>query len=178
MTFSPPSRYAKPWSSLFSVTNGSGGGAETDRGKQVSIMTTYVRPGWRAGASYNTNDSDFGDRQMQNIFLGLRTGPIAWLAEIDLITDQPVSDVEQNALAGLIEANWLLRRGHNLKLSYEYLDPDDDISEDQRVRYSVLWEYTPMQFLQARMGARLYDGIPQVAAQNRNEIFIEFHAFF
>lgn len=59
-----------------------------------------------------------------------------------------------------------------------YLDPNDSISEDHQVRWSVLWEYTPIQFLQGRFGARIYDGIPQVDFQNRNEFFAEFHGFF
>jgi hypothetical protein len=66
----------------------------------------------------------------------------------------------------------------HLKVSYEYLDPDDSISEDHQVRWSLLWEYTPSQFLQGRFGARHYDGIPQVDFQNRDEFFVELHGFF
>jgi len=35
-----------------------------------------------------------------------------------------------------------------------------------------------MQFLQGRLGARIYDGIPQVNLQNRDEFFAELHGFF
>jgi hypothetical protein len=35
-----------------------------------------------------------------------------------------------------------------------------------------------MQFLRGRLGARFYDGIPQVDVQNRDEFFIELHGFF
>lgn len=167
-----------PWSTQLSVTNGSGGGAETDSGKQVSLVANYVRPLWRFGASFNRNDSDTGDRQMQNLFAGWKTGPIVWLAEVDLIIDDLPGGIERDAIAGLVEGNWLFRRGHNLKVSYDYFDPDDDVSEDHQVRYSIVWEYTPMQFLQGRVGARIYDGIPQVDFQNREEFFAELHAFF
>jgi hypothetical protein len=115
---------------------------------------------------------------MQNVFLGLRTGQVAWLAEADLITDDLPSGVEQDAIAGLLEANWLFRQGHNLKASYEYFDPDDDADEDHQVRWSLVWEYTPVQFLQGRAGVRLYDGIPQVDLQNRDVYFVEIHGFF
>ncbi|MGI9203340.1 MAG: hypothetical protein ACR2Q3_04995, partial [Woeseiaceae bacterium] len=81
-------------------------------------------------------------------------------------------------VAGLLEANWLLRSGHNVKISYDYFDPDDDLSEDHQVRYSLIWEFTPIQFLQGRFGARLYDGTPQVNRQNRDEFFAELHGFF
>ena len=163
---------------MLSVTNGSGGGTETNSGKQVSFIANYVRPLWRAGFSFNVNDDDAGDRQMQNLFFGLKTGPVAWLAEADLITDDLPNGTEQDALAGLLEGNWLIRKGHNLKVSLDYFDPDNDVSEDQQVRWSVVWEYTPMQFLQGRFGVRLYDGIPQVDLQNRDEFFAEIHGFF
>ena len=166
------------WSTVLSLTNGSGGASENDTGKQVSLVTNYVRSRWRAGLSFNLNDSDAGDRQMQNVFFGLRTGPIAWLAEVDWINDEiPASD-DRDSLAGLIEGNWLFRSGHNLKVTYDYLDPDRDLDEDHQVRYSVLWEYSPMQFLQSRVGVRVYDGVPQVDAQNRDEVFLELHGHF
>ena len=169
---------AGPWSTIVAVTNGSGGGRETDSGKQFSLITNFVRGGWRVGASANFNNADAGDRTMFGMFGGVRTGPIAWLAEIDRISDDLPSGVTQHAIAGLLEANWLIRKGHNLKLSHEYLDPDDDLSEDHQVRNSLVWEYTPMQFLQARMGLRRYDGVPQIDTQNRDVFFAEIHGFF
>ena len=166
------------WSAIASITNGSGGSSESDTGKQASLVASYVRPGWRAGVSFNANDADAGDRRMQGVFAGLRTGPVAWLLEADLVRDEAPGVPAVNAIAGLVEANWGLGRGHNLKFDYEYYDPDDDVDEDHEVRYSIVWEYTPMQFLQARVGVRVYDGIPQVDAQNRDEAFVELHGFF
>ena len=167
-----------PWSTQVSVTNGTGLGPVLDSSDQISFVAQYVQPLWRAGVSFNSNDSPAGDRQMQNAFFGLKTGPVVWLGELDFISDDVPGASSQDALAGLIEGNWLFRKGHNLKVSYEYLDPNDSISEDHQVRWSLLWEYTPMQFLQARFGARLYDGIPQVPFQNRDEFFVELHGFF
>lgn len=166
------------WSTILSVSNGSGGGSENDTGKQVSFIGNYVANRWRVGLSLNTNDSDIGDRNMYGAFAGLRTGPIAWLAEVDWITDDLPAGGEQDALAGLVEGNWLFMRGHNLKVTYEYFDPDNDIDEDHRVRYSLVYEYSPMQFVQGRAGVRVYDGVPQVDAQNRDEFFLELHGYF
>ncbi|MDA0993079.1 MAG: hypothetical protein O3A13_05550 [Proteobacteria bacterium] len=166
------------WSSQVSVTNGSGGGVETDTGKQISFVTSYIRPLWRVGASLNYNDDDLGDRQMQNIFFGLKTGRLVWLAEIDLITDDLPGGFEQDATAGLIEANWPARQGHNLKVSFDFFDPNEDLGADRQTRYSLVWEYMPMQFLQGRFGARIYDGVVQIDFQNRDEFFAEIHGFF
>jgi hypothetical protein len=184
VNFSTPDRgvqvgyEAGPWSTQLSVTNGSGGGGETDTGKLLSWVAHYVRQRWRGGVSFHFNDADAGDRQMQNVFFGLRTGPVVWLAEADLITDDLPLGGEQDAIATLVEGNWLFRQGHNLKVSYDYFDPNDDVDEDQQERWSLVWEYTPMQFLQGRAGLRLYDGIPQIDIQNRNEYFLELHGFF
>lgn len=167
-----------PWSTLLSITNGSGGGSETDTGKQASFVANYVAPIARVGLSFNVNDSDAGDRQMSNIFGGLRTGPIAWLAEVDWIRDDRPAGTTQDSLVGLVEANWRFRQGHNLKFSYDYHDPDTDISEDHEVRYSIVWEYSPFRFFQGRAGVRSYDGVPQVNAKNRDELFVELHGYF
>ncbi len=167
-----------PWSTQISVTNGTGRGPVLESGNQVSFIANYVQQLWRAGVSFNRNNSAAGDRQMQNVFMGLRTGPVVWLAELDFISDDLPGGSSRDAIAGLIEGNWLYRKGHNLKVSYGYLDPNDNISEDHQVRWSLLWEYTPIQFLQGRFGVRLYDGVPQASIQNRDEFFAEIHGFF
>ncbi len=167
-----------PWSVQTSVTNGAGGGAETDQGKQTSMLAQFVQPVWRLGASANHNNSSLGDRTMYGAFTGIKTGPIAWLAEADMITDEVSGSPDLDSAAALLEANWLYRKGHNIKASYDYYDPDRDTDDDQQARYSLLWEYTPIQFLQTRVGARVYDGVTAVDTQNREEYFVELHGFF
>ena len=167
-----------PWTAQLAVTRGTAGGREVDSGKQYSLRVARVRPTWRVGGSFNFNDAKVGDRQMQNVFAGLRTGPLAWLAEIDFIRDDIPGGARRDALAAYLEANWLFRKGHNLKFAYDYFDPDRDVAEDHGVRWSLLWEYSPMQFLQLRLGARVYDAPPQDDFANRDEFFAELHGFF
>ena len=162
---------------IASATNNSGAG-RSGSGEQISLVSSYAQAKWRAGASVNVNNEGEGERTMFGFFGGLKTGPVAWLAEIDRISDDVAPGVTADAFAGLLEANWTILGKHNLKLSYDYLDPNDDISEDHQVRYSVVWEHSPIQFLQGRAGFRLYDGIPQVDAQDRKELFVEIHGFF
>lgn len=166
------------WSAQLAVTNGTAGGAETDTGKQYSLHASFTRPFWRVGASFNYNDSDAGDRQMQNVYTGLRTGPIAWLAEVDYVIDKGTPTGRRESWMGLAEANWEIRKGHNLKLTYEHFDPDDDVSEDEQNRYSFVYEYFPFQFTQFRLGVREYDGIEQNDLQNQTEYFLELHGYF
>ena len=166
------------WSAQFAVTRGTAGGPEVDSGKQYSLRVAHVTSKWRVGASLNFNDARVGDRQMQNVFAGLRTGPVAWLAEIDYIIDDGTPTGRRELWAGLLEANYSFRKGHNLKLSLEWFDPDNDVSEDEQNRSSIVWEYFPIQFLQTRVGYRVYDGIPQNPAQNREQLFAELHIPF
>ena len=115
---------------------------------------------------------------MQGVFFGLRTGPVSWLVEGDYIVDKGTPTGRRELWASFLEGNWLIRKGHNLKVSYEYLDPDDDVDENEINRYSILWEYSPIQFTQLRTGVRNFDGIPQNDLQNRTEYFIELHGYF
>ncbi len=166
------------WSAQLAVTRGTAGGPEVDSGKQYSLRVSHVRSNWRVGGSINFNDTKFGDRQMQNVFGGLRTGPVAWLAELDYIIDDGTPTGRRKLWTSLIEANILLKKGHNLKLTFEYFNPDSDVSEDEQIRFSVVWEYFPIQFVQTRLGYRFYDGIPQNPAQNREQLFLELHLPF
>ena len=160
------------WSAQFAVIEGPSGADD-----QLSGSAVYVQPMWRVGASLNTSEDAFGDRTMQSVFGGLKTGPISWLAELTLINDEaPAGD--NDSYATLLEGNWRLRKGHNLKVGYEFLEPDEDRGEDQQERYSFVWEYNPIQFVQARAGVRRYNGIPNIASSNRDELFAELHVYF
>jgi hypothetical protein len=167
-----------PWSAALSVTNGAGGGVENNSGKLVSALGVYVQPGWRIGISASHNGAGDADRNMQSIFGGLRTGPVAWLASAVRIEDPGNSGGRVRRIATLLEGNVEFAKGHNLKLTYEYYDPNRSVRENHRVRYSAVWEYTPFQFTQLRLGARKNDGIPQNDAQNANEVFAQWHAYF
>ena len=54
----------------------------------------------------------------------------------------------------------------------------DDRGEDEQERYSLVWEYSPIQFVQSRVGLRSYNGIPNFPVSNRDELFAELHVYF
>ncbi|HUQ52455.1 MAG TPA: hypothetical protein VM692_09555 [Gammaproteobacteria bacterium] len=160
------------WSTQLAVIEGPSGADD-----QVSATAVYVQPKWRVGLSVNTSEDAFGDREMQSVFAGLKTGPISWLAELSLVNDEAPAG-EREFYATLLEGNYRLRKGHNLKLGYEYLEPNRDRDEDEQERYSLVWEYNPIQFVQSRVGVRRYNGIPNIAVSNRDEVFAELHVYF
>jgi len=167
-----------PWSNALAVSNGTAGAPETNTGKQYSWLTNIVYPTWRLGASVNLNKNSGADRKMQNVFAGLRTWIISWLGEVDAITEEGTPTGRRKQRAALAEANVEVKKGHNLKLTYEHLDPNRDIAEDERERYSVVWEYVPFQHTQFRLGYRDNRSPPQNNLQNAKEIFAQWHAFF
>ena len=166
-----------PLSLNLAVTNGSAGGSETNTGKQYSLLTSLAYPDWRVGTSYNANNNGAASRTMQNVFAGLRTGEVSWLAELDYFTDEGTLSGRRKSRAGLIEANTEVIKGHNLKLTYEYFDPDQAIDENQRIRSSLVWEYTPFEATRLRAGYRRNRGIPQNNSQNADEIFLQLHTY-
>lgn len=166
------------WTTQFAVSNGTAGGAEIDSGKQYSLRVERVFTGWRAGASVNINDLDVGSREMMNVFGGFRTGPVAWLAEIDRISDDSLTGIAIDQDVALLEANWNMRQGHNLKITGEYLDPDADVDDDEQNRISLVWEYSPIPFMQLRIGARSNDGPEAIDIQNRSEFFVQWHGYY
>lgn len=168
-----------PWSLQLALSNGAGGGAETNNGKQISLRGEFVTPRWRLGASANFNKGEGGqDRNMQNLFAGLNAFGLQWLTEIDRIEDRNTISGNIKQLATLFEVNREIRKGHNLKLTLEYLDPDTDIDENQRTRSSLVWEATVLPLLQIRFGARIADGIPQNDSQNTHLYFIQLHGWY
>jgi hypothetical protein len=164
------------WSAQFDVTNGVSN-ANSGSGYQVTTQIIYTRPIWRVGIAGSSTQSNAGDKRVGGLFAGLKTGPIGWLAEGDVVRDDSFPGGRSMAV-GLLEGDWRVRKGHNLKLTAEYYDPDRSVSNDQRTRYSFVYEYTPLPFLQLRSGYRHYFGIPQNNQQNQQQIFVELHGFF
>ena len=159
------------WSGSFSLTEGEGLGT----GKRYSLLFSYIEPAWRIGSSVNYNVADAGDIIMANIFAGLNTGPVTWLSEIDFINDDELS-VDKNI--GFLEANISIWKGHNLKFTLEYYDPDLDVSKDEQTRNSIVWEYMLDRFVQTRLGVRVKNGIDAIDSQNTDELFAQLHMYF
>jgi hypothetical protein len=165
-----------PWSASMSVTKPVTGGA--DGARLISAIATYVDPSWRVGLSLSNNTSGSVDRRMQSVFGGLRTGIVSWLAAAAYVTEDGTPIGRLGQWASLVEGNVEFAKGHNLKLTLEHHDPNVDVREDHRERYSAVWEYVPFQYTQLRVGARKNSGIPQNKPQNAREWFAQWHAFF
>jgi len=169
---------AGSWSTQVALSNGTAGAPEADTGKQITARTEYAASVWRVGVSALSNDTDAGDRFGAGLFGAYRLGPVTLLGEVDYFDDDSIGVAGRKLMASLVEADWKVAQGHNLKFTYEWLEPDDDVDEDEQTRTSVLYEWSPIQFVQLRGGVRFYDGIPQNDLQNRTQAFLQLHGFF
>jgi hypothetical protein len=140
-----------------------------------------VESGFRVGAAATMNYKIEGNKSVLALFGGVRTGPIEWLAQVESVDDKSIVEdrlVEgQRQLAGLFEANWLIAKGNNLKLTEELFDADRNVGDDNETRFSVVYEWTPIQFAQIRGGMRWMDGIPDINTQHTKFYFVELHGF-
>ncbi len=166
------------WSVQLAASNGSAGGPEVDDGKMITARVEYAPSVWRVGASLLSNNSDAGDRSGVGLFGGFRWKQFSVLGEIDMIDDDGLGASGRDMMASMAEVNWRFKQGHNAKLTYEWLEPDRDVSEDEQSRTSLLYEWSPIEFVQARAGFRYFHGIPQNDFQNRRELFVQLHAYF
>ncbi|NCF34826.1 MAG: hypothetical protein GWP56_00315 [Gammaproteobacteria bacterium] len=168
-----------PWAMHIATTNGTGGSGDTNLSKQVTASVAYVDKRFRVGASYNRNKTpEDVEVIIYGINGGAQFGRLGVLLEADIIDveDPTGDDLEQ--YVSILEFNLLISRGHNLKFSYEYHDPDEDIYDNANERYSIVYEPFLYQFVQVRVGARDNEGIPQDPSLNTSSYFAELHLFF
>jgi len=172
------------WDAQLAVSNGTAGGPEVDHGKQYSGQLIYVESIWRLGLAANFNNAAIGNKSAVGLFTGVRTGPIAWLAQVDYTDDKSIDNglgLKQfglKELATLVEGNWRIAQGHNLKVTGEYLDPNHNIKNNGQTRWSLVYELSPIQYVQIRAGFRWSDGIPQDPSEHLKFGFVELHGFF
>jgi hypothetical protein len=166
------------WDAQLAVSNGTAGGAVSGDGKQYSTQLQFVDSRWRVGLAANRNDQSAGAKSAYGIFGGLKTGPIAWLAQAEITDDLSIANGQGKQLATLLEANWLIARGNNLKITEEFLNPNRAVPNGEQTRWSLVYELTPIQFLQLRTGVRWNDGIPQDNSEHQRLYFVEAHGFF
>jgi len=162
------------WTMHLAATNGTGTSLENNRSKRVTGSIAYVRKHFRLGGSYSTNEDADGDETVIYGFHGgVQLGRVGLLAAADIIDEEL-----DEQFVSIVELNFLISRGNNLKFSYEYHDPSELIKQNARERYSLVWEPFLNQFTQVRAGVRENKGIPQDEARNMTEYFVELHLFF
>jgi len=164
----------------FHITNGTNSVTNDDNKFQLGARAEFYLDELRLGGAAVFNDGDEVEREIFSIFAGYHWGKISLLAEVDSVILNSNIDEQQDLteLVGLIELNYDLMQGHNLKLTSEYHDPDDDLNENHEVRHSLLYEYTPYSNIQLRFGFRSQEAPPLDVRRNSDKFFLQTHVYF
>ena len=165
------------WSIHLAALNGSGGGSDTDRSKRFTLLSTYRYRHGRIGVSSANNVTGGTTTTHLGVLGGVNVGRLALLGEADWVQTRDGPD-ELERLLGLLEVDFLVSRGLNVKLARDYLDPDLRLSTDARTRDSLGVEFIPWPFIQLRAFVRVSDGPPQIAGARDTSVDIEMHLFF
>lgn len=165
------------WDTQFDVSKGTFAGSGAG-GREYSLQVSYVESGWRAGLAANDDDNVSARRHIFGVFGGTRTGPVVWLGEFDAVQNEFRRSSDQTQTALLLEGDWLIADGNNLKLTVEHYDPNRDVHGNNQTRWSLVYELTPVQFVQLRAGVRDYYGPSSIPSQRTKLFFVQLHGFF
>lgn len=170
-----------PWSLSLAATNGTQGGADNNTDKQISGILAWVKKSGRVGLSLTHNKGVGTTREAGGVFAGYHYGRFAILGELDRVRDlnsgvAPATEVTQNIR--FLEVDYLLKKGWNLKLQSEFLDPNRGVAEDELTRYTVGVEPFLTQFAQVGVFFRHTAGPPQDIRARRSTVTAEVHFFF
>ena len=166
------------WDAQLDVTDGTFATSGSGTGKEYGLQVQYVDPYWRLGVAANDDDAAIARRKIYGVFGGFRTGPVAWLGEAAMVENEFGDLRGATQAAMLVEGDWLIVRGSNLKLKFEHFDPNRGVPDTGRNRWTLEYEDFPVQFLALNAGVRDYTGPPRINADHTRLYFLEVHAFF
>jgi hypothetical protein len=162
----------------FFVTNGTSSVANNDDNFLYGAKFERLFDAARIGSTIVVNSADRNEQRFLNVYGGWSWKKLALLAEANIIQTSQDADEDIEEFVSLIEANYEVMKGLNLKLTGEYYDPDRDISNNEETRYSIVVEYAPISNLQLRSGVRSSEGIPQQPSRTSDFVFFQTHVYF
>ena len=168
-----------PLSFVVALSNGTQGASESNRSKQISSVVQGVYRDFRVGSSFSWNDGPNANRMAAGAFGGFNLGRFTALLEFDYIRDRDETlgtQVEQLLSYG--ELDFLVKRGLNLKFVWEIHDPDKDLTENHRDRFTFGVEAFPLPFTQISLFYYLRRDIPQKPFDDDDTLLLQFHFFF
>lgn len=166
------------WHASVAVTNGREGTVDKKTSGLVYALWETFRIGVSASYLDNTTPTENRQEVMTGLFAGFRIGPITWLGEADQLKQQGTAS-KRTQYVGFTEINWLVTQGLNVKGAFDYHNPSDKVSEDDRSRVVLGVEYFPVPFFQLSLyGDKRWD-IPQAAAADKaDRVLVQAHVYY
>ncbi|HCL28281.1 MAG TPA: hypothetical protein DIC52_07580 [Candidatus Latescibacteria bacterium] len=166
-----------PIAASIAVSNGTQGGRDDDAGKQVSSVLTWWQGPFVLGGSFAYNNPSGGDRLVYGPFASASLGPLTWIGEVDWIAES-AGGVDNDQFVAFTSLDLWLRQSINLRAAFDFHDPYDDLSEDERSRVSIGVDAFLTPFLTGSVVYRLRDSIPQDPTGNADGFGLSLHTHF
>lgn len=191
-TYSNPDlgvEFGYEWKGLgafFAVSNGSGGGIDSDPDKRFTGTVEWADRWWRLGLSSSFNSSDTQEEFLVGAHAGLTLGRLALLGQTDVIRSNFLeADEVIEEFVAYAEANFLVVRGLNLKAAFGYHDPTlpvfsadaVDVGEDQRFNILAGVEVFIVPMLATRLYYEVRESVPQDEVGNADILAVELHVY-
>jgi hypothetical protein len=160
-----------------SLTNGTSSLFDDNTSKQLVGTLGYVGDSFRFGGSGSYNESEEDIRKVAGIWAGVRLKKLIFLGEADWVFEELDEENRDRAVA-YGELDYEIVDGWNIKLAYEYFDPNREIDENERDRVIVGIEPFLTSFVQLQLFYRFNQSIPQNPSQNADELLLRLHVYF
>ncbi len=171
------------------VTNGNGGGADNNVKKQITGTAGVAIKHGRIGLCYSWDDSSTDQsgstRRVAGGYVGTGWGRFSALAEADAIRDW--TGPPDGKTTPTATANWqwafygeidlLAYKGINLKAAYDFNDPDIDLANNGRERFTLGFDAMVLPFLGISAYYYLRRDIPQKVLGNQDMLVLQIHAY-
>ncbi|HTM22431.1 MAG TPA: hypothetical protein VL172_18045, partial [Kofleriaceae bacterium] len=165
---------------VVALTNGSLGGSDPNRAKQVTAHATVTSGHAQAGLGLAWNDTSAEDFTFQQITAGGhlagRLGRLVLLGELDWIRGDSGTDAYQQ-WALYSEADFEARQGLFVRAGFEAFDPLRSLAENERDRFRVGVSWFAMQLVELRAEYWLNRDIPQRVDGNADALIVEVNGY-
>jgi len=154
----------------------SNGSRDGNSKKQFSSVGSIYLNNLVAGGSFSLNNSQGVKRLAWGPYAGLRLGALTLLGEVDWVRDSGRN--EQNQKIFFTSLNYWHQQNVNVRVAFDFLDPYDDIEEDEKSRVTLGLNAFLTPFLEASAAYRIKDSIPQDVPGNADTFTLALHTFF
>lgn len=160
---------------LFNATDGfagSGGSSKAFLGRAEGMFPVHQTIFVGAGTNIFRRESGNGATQtLYGGFGSLGVQKFTIFGEIDLL-ESKTSNAKTTGILGYLEANYVVTPGVDLKIAYDFFDPDKDLKSGSTSRYSIGIEFFPIAGVELRPIYRIIREEPTDVKNN------EFHLLF